>query len=159
MLNFNFKTINGADWYTQDETFGANQELGIRVVEFYPPNSNGSNGRVLANAVIRFLNGMSVYGTIYASRNGQNITFGVDQRKYEEAGQTKYADINVRLPLTIQKHVLNYASTKVSVPTQQPVQQPTQQPVQQQAPVYENVGIPQGGQLSAEQFQNMVSNS
>lgn len=157
MLKFNFKTIAGSDWYKGNETFGASQELGIRVVEFYPPNSAGSNGRVLANAVIRFMNGMSVYGTIYGARNGQDITFGVEQRQYQQDGATKYADINIRIPLTIQKHVLQYASTRVET-VSAPVQNNVQQPVQAQATVNAGANNP-FGQLTPEQFQAMVEQS
>lgn len=157
MLKFNFKTIAGSDWYKGNETFGASHELGIRVVEFYPPNSAGSNGRVLANAVIRFMNGMSVYGTIYGARNGSDITFGVEQRQYEQDGATKYADINVRIPLTIQKHVLQYASTRVEQ-VSAPVQNNVQQPVQAQATVNAGANNP-FGQLTPEQFQAMVEQS
>lgn len=107
-----FNATKGSDWYKKGDFDTSNPELNIRQVRFTKPN--GNHERVVANAVIELDNDVTLFGTIYLARNGQDLTFGVDQRKYQVDGQDRYTDINVRIPLKIQAFVLNQAEKRMT---------------------------------------------
>lgn len=117
VIDFKALEVKGSDWYKKDGFAGShlvtdrpsNAELGIENIRLTPPK--GAHARVKANVSIRFDNGLAVFGTVFGAKNGTDLTFGVDQRKYEDNGRTGYADINVSVPMTIQAQVLRFADS------------------------------------------------
>lgn len=115
-----FNAVKGSNWYKKGNFDTACPELGIREVRFTAPN--GSHERVIANAIIELDNSITLFGTIYLARNGEDLTFGVQQREYTQDGVKRYVDINVRIPLKVQAHVLNLAEGRMLEGPAQPVQ-------------------------------------
>lgn len=115
-----------------------NTDLGIEGIILKAPTTTGKNGRVFASVVIRFINGMSVFGSLYVDKALDGLTFGVDTRQTDNGP----VDINVKVPMAIQAQVIRYALTKaitvaggpvVETPAQSaPAQQQYQAPAQPQ---------------------------
>lgn len=105
-----------------------NKELGIAGIILKNPNSTGKNGRVFGSATIRFVNGLTVFGSLYIDRAGDGLTFSVDQRKGDN---DEYYDINVRVPMSIQAQVIRYAMTKAEEVAHVPAAPAVQETVQQ----------------------------
>lgn len=132
-----FNTSRGTDWYkgtsfTNGDLVtdgGSNRALGIKDIRFSKPR--GNHNRVVATVTIELVNDVRMYGTVYWSKDFSNLTFGVEQRKYENPDKTiGYADINVRIPRAIQAQVLRHAETRM-------VEAPVAEVQQYQAPVQE----------------------
>lgn len=154
-----FNVTKGSDWYKKGDFDTSNPELNIRQVRFTKPN--GNHERVVANAVIELDNDVTLFGTIYLARNGQDLTFGVDQRKYQVDGQDRYTDINVRIPLKIQAFVLNLAEKRMTdgpaVPPAQPAKPAESAPAEAPAPADMDKLANMLGNLSEEQLLSMLS--
>ena len=131
-----FSATKGSNWYKKGNFDTANKELGIRAVRFNKPN--GTHERVIASAIIEMDNGLTVFGTVYLASNKEDLTFGVQQRKYQSDGEDRYADINVSVPLPIQAYVLNLAEARM---TEGPVTAPAQpaEPAQPAQPAQNQV--------------------
>lgn len=187
MLKINFE--KATNWYEGIEFDGShkvtsanhNKELGIASIRLSAPRGNSAT--VLASVIIYMTNDMEIFGTVYAKKDGSGLNFGTEQREYKKADETKgFADINVKVPMSIQAQVLRYASTKVQEVAQAPAQAPVQQyapapvapqyapaPVQQYAPAPAQTQAPvnpsadlvsklqAGVQLTTEEIQSMLA--
>ncbi len=120
-----------------------NTDLGIEGIILKAPTTTGKNGRVFASVVIRFINGMSVFGSLYVDKALDGLTFGVDTRQTDNGP----VDINVKVPMAIQAQVIRYALTKAITVAGGPVVEtpaqsaPAQQQYQAPAPAQPATGL------------------
>ena len=120
MMNktMDFSGVKGSNWYNESKFSGAdlvtanasNRDLGVEDIRFYKPN--GTRAKVVGTVRVYFVNGVDGTGTIYNSKDGKNLTFGLEQREYtDKDGNKKHADAIVSIPLNIQAQVLRHAES------------------------------------------------